>query len=128
MTWASCRGIVDAVDGTYGSSLKSDTPPSGFQLYTHTVNPGGSAHLTKVFVAGNDFTPYVVHFLPPSATRDDCSEDTGVFVELGHSLDSDGLYGSASPATPLTLVASKMWRQASQPNNDPMPIQVYFEP
>jgi hypothetical protein len=126
-----CDITPTSSETSYNTSLVSDTPPSGFQLYSHTVNPGGSAHLTRVHVAGNGVT-YAVHFLPPSASREDCNDlDVGVLVDSGDDLDSDGLddlYGSDSPATPVVLRACKMWKGNSPPDNNPMPIQVYFEP
>jgi len=83
-----------------------------------------------VQVAGNGFTQYKVHFLPPGASRNDCGDpNVGVVIDAGATLtgaDLATLYGANEPATPLTLVGCKLWTAPSVPPINDMPITVTY--
>jgi hypothetical protein len=129
--WAELCGIRVVGDGTvsYGDLLRQVAP--GLVTFSHRVDPGvgPAARLTKVSVAGNGFTPYVVRFISSGDCESNPSD--GVVVAPGAALEAGGmatLYGAAQPALPLTLVACKGWRDGGQqPNLDPMPIQVNYQ-
>jgi hypothetical protein len=127
-------GITIADDHltTYSTLLVHDIPNEGVVLYGHTVDPGlgGPGHLVSVQVAGNAFTQYKVHFLPPTASREDCGNpNVGVVINAGATLtgaDLTTLYGASEPATPLLLVGCKLWLAATVPSIADMPITVTY--
>jgi hypothetical protein len=124
--------IADDHLTTYSTLLVHDIPNEGIVLYGHTVDPGlgGPGHLVSVQVAGNAFTTYRAHFLPPTASRNDCGNpNVGVIVNAGGTLtgaDLAKVYGANEPATPLLLVACKLWTAASVPSINDMPITVTY--
>lgn len=126
--WTELCGIDIADDGvvSYGTSLAQVAP--GSVTYGHRLAPGGgAAYLTKVYVAGNGFTPYVVRFLASGS----CEQypTGGILVEPGEDLTSanlNTLYGTTQPQAPVQLIGCKMWRGSGESNLDSMPIQVTY--
>ncbi|MGB3800932.1 MAG: hypothetical protein WA952_14045 [Lewinella sp.] len=114
---------------SFASSLKADIPLSGNIVYLGQVQPNNNSRLTKVHVAGNSFTPYIVQFLPEGKTREDCGTDVGVRIEPGEDLEGDDLatlYGENRPKTPVFFGACKLNRSAGQLNTNSIPIQIDY--
>jgi hypothetical protein len=123
--------IPDDGQTSYSPLLEPIVPVTGNVVFVHTVDPGGSppAHLASVSVLGNAFTPYQVHFLPPGSSNADCDTSKGVTIDPGSSLagaDIAKVFGSATPATPLTIVACKNIRSGSG-SVDPIPVTVTYQ-